>query len=61
MKYSLHIGNNEDSKGSLEIIFYFLINILLTLKTKHLLYLWLLVTAKADRPVCSVSYPEWYG
>ena len=39
MKYSLHIGNNEDSRGSLEIICYFLINILLSLKTKHLLYL----------------------
>ena len=36
MKYSLHIGNNEDSRGSLEIIFYFLINILLTLKTKRI-------------------------
>ena len=35
MKYSLH-GNNEDSGGYPEMIFSFLINILLTLKTRHL-------------------------
>ena len=34
MKYSLHIGNNEDSRGSLEIIFYFLILILFNSQNK---------------------------
>ena len=57
MKYSLHIGNNEDSRGSLEIIFYFLINILLTLKTKHLLiviktYFGAVVVKRCDVSTC---------
>ena len=38
------------------MIFPFLINMLLTLKTRHLLYLCLLITAKIDRPVCKLPW-----
>ena len=49
------------------MIFSFLINILFTLKTRHLLYLCLLIAAKIDRPVCkliglgSIQWVENWG